>query len=317
MPSLAYVATLNNYTPDDVATLRTNNSSIQYIIVGHEVGEQGTPHLQMYFQLARQTKLTTIKNWGGPWERMHMAPAKGQSDLFPHEEQGEFREPYSAPGYCMKDGNFFEVGTKKQMGKKGARNDIQDALQAVRSGANERTLFEEHSQVMAKYPKFIDRYRTIVRNDDAKEYFRDKFSSWELYPWQRHIDSQIREPADDRSITWIWSDAGNLGKSSFGTYLTVHHNALIIEAGKKNDIIHIFSKNPAPVVVIDLVKATKEDGIDHMYGFAESLKNGRIMTGKYDGDSILFRPPHVIFFANFPPDESKWSSDRLTTFKLD
>ena len=83
-----------------------------------------------------------------------------------------------------------------------------------------------------------------------------------------------------------------MGKSSFGTYLALHHKALIVETGKKNDILHIFSKNPSPVVVVDVVRATKEDEIRHLYGIAESLKNGRIMSGKYDGDTIFFKVPH-------------------------
>ena len=98
---LAYCATLNNYTEEDVAILRTPNSKLKYIIVGHEIGSEGTPHLQIYFQLEKQTMITTMKNWGGPWAKMHFEGARGTDE--------------ETSTYCMKDGNFFEVGQSKMM----------------------------------------------------------------------------------------------------------------------------------------------------------------------------------------------------------
>ncbi len=64
-------------------------------IVGLEVGKQGTSHLQIYFQLANQAKITTIKNWGGPWSRIHFESARGTDE--------------EAADYCKKEGNFFEA----------------------------------------------------------------------------------------------------------------------------------------------------------------------------------------------------------------
>jgi hypothetical protein len=57
---LAYCATLNNYTLEDVAHGRCTSYAefkLNYIIVGHEVGEQGTLHIQIYIQLASQAKI--------------------------------------------------------------------------------------------------------------------------------------------------------------------------------------------------------------------------------------------------------------------
>ena len=97
MPTLAYCATLNNYTQSDLATLRTPHASLSYIIIGEEIGESGTPHLQIYFQLAKQTKLTTMKNWGGPWAKMHFEIARGTSD--------------EAADYCKKDGKYTDCSS--------------------------------------------------------------------------------------------------------------------------------------------------------------------------------------------------------------
>ena len=51
----------------------------------HEVSHQGTQHLQMYYQLTMQVKLTTIKTWGGRWARMHMEAANAKQELQQHE----------------------------------------------------------------------------------------------------------------------------------------------------------------------------------------------------------------------------------------
>ena len=46
------------------------------------------------------------------------------------------------------------------------------------------------------------------------------------------------------------------------------------------------------------------------------LKNGRVVSTKYDSKTIFFPIPHVIFFANFEPDYTKWSADLYNVIKL-
>ena len=99
----------------------------------HDVSHQGTQRLQMYFQLTKQVKSTTIKNWGGPWARMHMEAAKAKQELQQHELQGEFRLPYSAVSYCMKEGNFWQIN-EVEHGKQGQRSDISGLKEAVDQG---------------------------------------------------------------------------------------------------------------------------------------------------------------------------------------
>lgn len=47
------------------------------------------------------------------------------------------------------------------------------------------------------------------------------------------------------------------------------------------------------------------------YASLESIKNGLICNTKYETGSKVFNPPHIIIFANFPPDKAdKLSKDR-------
>lgn len=307
MPVLAYCATLNNYSEDDVATLRTPNSRLKYIIVGHEVGESGTPHLQIYFQLEKQTKLTTIKNWGGPFARMHFEAARG-TDV-------------QASDYCKKEGNYFELGSRTPMGKKGARNDLEELQKSIREGKSYEEICEEHFDKAAKYHKFIrERIQAQVMEAELSS-LHEVFSSASLKPWQRALLDVVDEPVNPRKIHWIWEDQGNVGKSWMAKYLMAERGAVLLTPGKKADMAYIFSKNPSKIVIFDLSRTTaptdgKEHYLDGVYSLAEDLKNGMVTSYKYDSTNVLTTGSHVIFFANFAPDMTKWSQDRYLITRL-
>lgn len=91
-----YCFTLNNYTDYEQETLYTQlRICSDYFIVGKEVGEEGTSHLQGYFCLTNRDRLLSIKN--RLCERMHIEVARGT--------------PSSNRAYCSKEGNFIEEGT--------------------------------------------------------------------------------------------------------------------------------------------------------------------------------------------------------------
>jgi len=50
------VFTLNNYTDDEYNNL-LNHKEFKYVIIGKEIGEKGTPHLQRYAELNIDTCL--------------------------------------------------------------------------------------------------------------------------------------------------------------------------------------------------------------------------------------------------------------------
>ena len=105
------------------------------------------------------------------------------------------------------------------------------------------------------------------------------------------------------------------------TYVGVVHGATVLTNGKKVDIAYIFAQKPTNIVLFDLSRTTEatEDNkhrLDGIYSLAEDLKNGRIVSTKYDSKTIFFPVPHVIFFANFEPDYTEWSEDRYTVKHL-
>jgi len=104
MPSpKAYCFTLNNYTEDEYANVcRVCENESRYAIIGREVGEQGTPHLQGYVMFTRAYRFATIKDRFLP--RCHIEVAAGSTD-----------RNYD---YCSKGGDFREFGERPAKGKR-------------------------------------------------------------------------------------------------------------------------------------------------------------------------------------------------------
>lgn len=77
----------------------------------------------------------------------------------------------------------------------------------------------------------------------------------------------------------------------------------------------MISKFPAKrkLIVVDCPRS-QQDYIN--YGAIEQIKNGLIFSGKYEGTQLVFNSPHVIVFANEPPDYSKMSMDRWNVVQI-
>ena len=140
-----YVFTLNNPTIDDEfeAYNFAEESSVRYIVVGKEVGESGTPHLQGYIVFVNPRARPDF--FGG---RAHWEAAKGT--------------PLEASEYCKKDGDFFESGDLPVSKKEAALVAVESRWAYAKAGEFEK-LAPEHIKIYeyihAKYrdqPKVLD-----------------------------------------------------------------------------------------------------------------------------------------------------------------
>ena len=94
-----FVFTVNNYTEDELAGI-LGRGEFTYVICGMEVGEEGTPHLQGYAELATKKRFETVRRlFGG---RAHIESRRGTQE--------------QAVNYCKKDGEFREAGEKRCQG---------------------------------------------------------------------------------------------------------------------------------------------------------------------------------------------------------
>lgn len=290
---------------------------ISYVCFGREVGENGTPHLQGYLQSSQKQLTRLVLAFEGA--KPHLERQRGPTGPTEAETKGEGGEPWTAIGYCMKDGDFFEAGVKEdiQPKKQGQRTDLEGALKDVKEGKNDLEMFETHTETMFRFNKSIERYRQLLQEQNALSALREEYGGLSLWKWQNALAVLCDKSPDPRKIIWIWSIEGNMGKSAMASWLVVMKDACLLEPSKKADMALVFCQNPKPIVVFDCTRATEKGAIGPAYSLAEAMKNGTIFSGKYNSRTVYFKKPHVIFFANFAPDMTIWSDDRYAIHKLD
>lgn len=275
---------------------------ITYIVYGKEIGEEKQKlHLQGYLQSNQKNKARFHSKLG-----IYVVPQQAPKAI-------------DAINYCKKDGDFFEAGVPdnnlKGMKKKGQRSDLDTLREAIERGESYDDICQTHFSEAAKYGRFIKERIQVRDSQKELDLLRSELANASLRPWQSAVVDIVEEDPNPRAIHWIWEARGNTGKSWMTKYLAAMYNACILTGGKKVDMAHIYSKNPSKVVVFDLSRTTepaegREHFLDGIYSLAEDLKNGMITSTKYDSSTILTRGCHVIFFANFAPDMTKWSQDR-------
>nr|WAE42527.1 MAG: replication associated protein [Cressdnaviricota sp.] len=268
----------------------------------------GTPHLQGYLQ-ANHDKYSRFQNK----VRGYYCKQKGTSD--------------EAITYCKKDGLVYEAGVCEKIDapkkRQGTRNDLESVKKAIENGESYDDICETHFGEAAKYGRFIKERIQAKESATLALNSRALFEAASLKPWQANLLAKVKEEPNPRKIYWIWSEGGNVGKSWMASYLAAMEGATILTQGKKADLAYIYAQKPTKIVCFDLSRTlAPEDGCKHspldvLYSMAEDLKNGRIVSTKYESTTKFFTVPHVIFFANYEPDRTKWSEDRYRVRKID
>lgn len=240
-PAKRWCFTLNNWTDEEYSSIvPIIQENCDVAIIGSEVGESGTPHLQGYLEFKakkRPLNLFSIK-------RIHWEKSKGTKS--------------QNIDYCSKDGKvLLSIGLPKPI-------------------------------------KIIT----------------------DLYPWQKTIEDIITTEPDDRTIYWYWDSGGNIGKTAFMKYCCIKHKALPCVGGKFSDIMNlVFNQDMenTTTCIFNVPRAHRE----HIsYSALEAIKDGIVVNTKYETGYKIFNAPHVIVFANFPPDKSALSEDRWVITEL-
>lgn len=115
--------TLNNYSDEEYSgLLRFLRDQSEYFVVGKEVGDSGTPHIQGYCRLLRRYKILSVKDSISP--RCHIEVAKGT--------------PAHNRVYCTKGGDYEEGGTCPGRGDAKEKRKNRDELAIEWRSAMER-----------------------------------------------------------------------------------------------------------------------------------------------------------------------------------
>lgn len=134
--------THNNPT-DNTEQFYVTEFDYDYLIIGHEVGASGTPHLQGYIAFKTKQRLTAIvkKVAGGHW-----IPADGS--------------PKANQTYCSKGGVFAEYGELPKTGGEVSHDVWRDVHALARTG-DTTGFFENHPQISFLHS---NRFRDLVQH---------------------------------------------------------------------------------------------------------------------------------------------------------
>jgi len=254
-----------------------------------EKGETGTPHFQIYVELLKPQRMSAMKLW---LPGAHFESRKGSAE--------------QARAYCMKEESREEGPWERgdfSIGQ-GRRTDLHLAVQILKSDGLKRVAEE----MPAEYVKYHKGFAALAAE------LAKPIGDLEFMPrdWQKSLLESLSIPPDDRKIIWVWDIIGNKGKSRLARHLVAEHGAIIL-SGRVVDMAHAYSSQP--IVIFDVAR-TQAENMNHLYSFAESLKNGVIFSSKYESGQKVFQSPHVVFFSNMPYPSDVWSEDRKEIIKL-
>ena len=309
--------TINNYSDDALAAMRriaagahvTRETRLTYMAFQQEVGELGTPHLQGYLQLERSISIVRVTEWltSIVGSHVHTEKTMGSSEQAnDYVTKIESRVPDTEP---------FIIGEIKHHGAargQGNRSDLDDVKKAIEDGMSLPDLRATFFDQFARYNQFLTQYAIDWEQRSIMTELKDSTASAQLRSWQRDCLEIVTGTPSSRKVRWFWENVGNVGKSWMARYLTLHHDALILGAMKKLDLLHAIAKTiqGKKVVVFDLTRSNEEGAVKVVYEVIEQLLNRVIHSGKYDSQTIFIQKVHILVFANFEPDRNAMSSDR-------
>lgn len=294
--SCRIVFTLNNYTEEERVLLLNKlqfaylDGHVKYAIVGFEVGHNGTPHLQGFIHLDDDNiGLRQWREYFGELSRAHVENARGTD--------GQNR------GYCTKDGDFFELGdpmektTKWHTMLEAAKTGLQDCLDA-------------DAELCIKHWTNIKGIHNFFESQKVPEPI-----NVELRDWQRIVLGKL-EAQGDRKILFVVDEEGGKGKTVLSSYIERNLSGFGCGGGKHADLAYIFAPwaEKCEYVAIDLTRTLDADY--YPYHFMEDLKNGKMMSTKYNSKRVLFPYKKVVVFTNQYPNMTKLSADRYEIYKI-
>lgn len=266
------------------------NSEAAFLIFGKEIGKQGTPHLQGFVSFRSRKRLNQVINLLG---QCHCSIAKYISESIE---------------YCKKEKDYFEFGEKPK--GRGNRSDLSSFMNAVREGLKDlKEVRNTFPEVYAKYPRFCIEY---IKDHEDTPTVQDH----PLREWQKNLNEKLKGPIDSREIIFLVDIKGNSGKSWFFRYYTTLHkkNSQIILPCKKQDMAFLL-RNDNRVVFFDCPRSKQGEFIQ--YDFLEEIKNGIVISPKYESMMKTFTCPHVVVAMNEYPNMEMLSADRYHVITLD
>jgi len=293
--STRWVFTLNNYAEADVVFLTqlAETDAVRYLVVGREIAESGTPHLQGFVIFTTNHRLRAARL--AISNRAHLEVARGTSA--------------QAATYCKKEGNFEEFGQIPDGTGQGKRNDFEEFKTWVLEQPTKPTA----GQVAQNYASLFIKYGRIMEWVD-RVYPPPVLVTGEPRPWQQRLEETLIQDADDRKVIFVVDPIGGCGKSWFVRWFVSGNGELTqcLSVGKRDDLAYAIDESKR-VFLFDVPRSQSEY---LQYSVLEQLKNRMIFSPKYGSRTkILSHNAHVVVFMNEEPKDCM-TADRYEIIRL-
>jgi len=144
-----------------------------------------------------------------------------------------------------------------------------------------------------------------IEKDDLRLLEEDNF-----YDWQRTLLAQLGQQPDKRSVLWYFDPEGGCGKTEICRYLLAKvEGVLYLTSAAGKDLVHqvVKAQKDPKIIIMNLPRSAEGK---FSYASVESIKDGLIFSGKYEGGSRLMPHPHLVIFSNWYPDITQLTPDR-------
>lgn len=289
--------TLNNPTAEEKASIAEFGPNAKYLVVGREVGEGGTPHLQGYVEFANYTSLAVLKQVLGT-NRLHAEIARGT--------------PKQASEYCKKEHDFDEYGSISAQGKRNDWEEYKEFVLSLGRVPTKREIVAHNTTLWARFPHACQEIAALVLPPPA---FVPEGTNPRL-GFQTRVIGRMESPTPNpRTIDFIVDQEGNSGKSWICQYaLTNHPDAVqVLSVGKRDDVTYVLDTNKR-IFLFDVPRGQMQF---FRYEVLEMLKNRIIHSNKYQATvKTLANVPYVAVFSNEHPDMQAISADRYNIIEV-
>lgn len=292
--SRSWVYTINNPGENEYDSFRPGSFGQHQL----EMGDNGVPHLQGVCHFDQPKTLAGVKKIHG---RAHWEVMRGslkQALAYTSKEETRIAPPVT-------------WGDQPNQGKRTDLHDVAVIIASTEGPVSKkmRAAAEANPSAFIRYYRGFEAYANVMEVPHRKS----KPVAW--HSWQEWVLRFLRQRPNNRTIVWITDKTGGRGKSTLVQYLITNYpEEHCLLSGQVRDMAYAYKSES--VVFFD-VPRVQLDQMDHLYSFAEQLKNGSVFSTKYESRLKTFKSPHVVFFANAPPATGKWSEDRLLHIDLE
>ena len=264
------------------------------VFLAYQMERVENSHLQGILQWTKRTGMRAARKVLG--KSAAIMPMNGTpKQALAYCQKEESRIDGTAP---IQNGEFQDhVAKSKAAGREAGGSHWALIREAIKAGATKEELRNDDRFVghIYRYEKAIDNHIRDVklaarRPEDIPENPDWRAFQKQILAWDGHLR---------RKLLWIVDPKGNQGKTFVGKHQALYKGALLMDMGKLGDMRHIYSKHLSQLVYIDIPRTS---ALRVQYGFIENLMDGKMTSGKYDGDAFLFKKPRVVVTSNDLPE---------------